>query len=85
MLWYFDNHPIRQVFCRVRPLASEELDGCVEVISDTIVQLVPPTVSNILNYILTYCVVSIEFLSIQVWSQERGKEMSCYNILKLIT
>ena len=35
-----------QVFCRVRPLSSEELDSCIEVISNTVVQLVPPIVSG---------------------------------------
>ncbi|XP_065886124.1 kinesin-like protein KIF23 [Dysidea avara] len=34
-----------QVYCRVRPLASEELETCVDVISDTVVQLVPPQTS----------------------------------------
>jgi len=33
-----------QVYCRVRPLASEELESCVDVISDTVVQLIPPQV-----------------------------------------
>ena len=42
-----DLTTIPQVFCRVRPLSSEELESCVEVVSDSVVQLVPPIVSSI--------------------------------------
>ena len=62
-----------QVFCRVRPLSSEEIENCVEVISGTVVQLVPPLVSYIL-FMLPCYVVALEFRGVQIRSQEWGKE-----------
>lgn len=34
-----------QVYCRVRPLRNDEQESCAEVISDTVLQILPPECS----------------------------------------
>ena len=36
-----DQDPV-EVFCRVRPLQEDEEDSCVEVLSDSVLQVTPP-------------------------------------------
>lgn len=36
---------ITQVYCRVRPLHEDELESCAEVLSDTVLQITPPSFS----------------------------------------